>query len=102
MRARIFGTAARPRFSVFRSNRHLFLQLIDDRLGKTLLSASDAAIKVKKGASKKERAALLGKYIAEKAKEKGVDKAVFDRGGCKYHGLIKEVAEGARRGGLQF
>lgn len=93
-RAKIFGTAEKPRLSVFRSNCYTYIQLIDDEDGKTLISA---LIKKTKGSSEK-----LGKLIAEKAIEKGIKKAVFDRGNYKYHGRIKAVAEEARKGGLQL
>ena len=99
IRARIFGTKEKPRLSVFKSNKHIFAQLIDDDEGKTLVSASD--LKMKK--NKKANAALeVGKLIAAKAKELKIETVVFDRGGYKYHGSIKAVAEGAREGGLKF
>ena len=90
----IRGTTERPRLSVFRSNTHISAQLIDDTAGKTLVSAHD-----KKNALKAE---ALGVKIAEGAKKVGVTKAVFDRGAYKYHGNVKAVAEGARKGGLDF
>lgn len=100
VRAKISGTASRPRLSVFRSNTGLFLQLIDDTVGKTLASASSRDIKSK--GSKLEISQELGKLIAEKAKAKKIASIVFDRGSYKYHGHVKAVAEGARAGGLQF
>lgn len=100
----IRGRAGRPRLSVFRSNRHIFAQLIDDESGKTLVSASDITPKKskKKKAKPKERAEEVGELIAKMAKEKKIERVVFDRGGYTYHGLVREVAEGARRGGLKF
>lgn len=100
IRAKIKGTAEVPRLSVFRSNKGMFLQLIDDSAGKTLLSVS--AKDIKKKDAKTAVSFELGKLIAKKAKEKEVEKIVFDRGGYKYHGRIKAVAEGAREGGLIF
>ncbi|QQG42632.1 MAG: 50S ribosomal protein L18 [Candidatus Giovannonibacteria bacterium] len=102
VRARVFGTAERPRLSVFRSNKHIFLQLVDDEKQRTILSASDKEINVKKKASKSDKAYETGKLLAEKAKSKKIKSAVFDRGGFKYHGRVKKVAEGAREGGLKF
>lgn len=102
IRTRVKGTSDRPRLSVFRSNRHLWLQLIDDVSGKTIISANDTELKTKKKAARKELAAAVGELLAKKAKDKKVERAVFDRGGYLYHGLIREVAEGARKGGLKF
>lgn len=105
IRARIMGTAARPRISVFRSGRHLFVQLIDDTTGKTLLALSDAKVPapaVSKTGKNVAHAFALGKMLAASAKEKGVSVVVFDRGGYAYHGRVRAVAEGAREGGLQF
>lgn len=99
VRAKIFGTKTKPRLSVFRSNKHVFAQLIDDDKKKTLASASDLKIKKVK---KAEAARRVGNLIAEKAKELKIEKIVFDRGSYKYHGRIKAVAEGAREGGLKF
>jgi len=100
IRAKAMGTKEKPRLSVFRSNKHIFLQLIDDKAGKTLVSASDE--KNKKKSTKTELAKEAGKKLAEAAKEKKIKKVVFDRGGYKYHGRVKAAAEGAREGGLQF
>lgn len=103
MRGKISGTAIRPRLSIFRSNRHVWMQLMDDTDGKTLLAASDWDSKNKgKKAKKTERAYALGEQFAKKALEQKINTVVFDRGGYKYHGIIKAVAEGARKGGLQF
>ncbi len=100
VRAKINGTAQRPRLSVFRSNRGLFLQLIDDLNNVTLASAS--LKEIKKIANKVDSAKELGKLIAQKAQEKKINEVVFDRSSYKYHGRVKAVAEGAREGGLKF
>ncbi len=99
VRAKVSGQAERPRLSVFRSNRGMFLQLIDDVSGQTLASAS---LKEIKAANKTESGKELGKLIAQKAKAKKISQAVFDRGFYKYHGRVKAAAEGAREGGLKF
>jgi len=104
-RSKIYGTVDQPRLSVFRSNRYTYAQLIDDEKGKTLVGASTRELKMSnvKGQRLKVAAAeQLGELIAKKAIEKGIKKAVFDRGGYKYHGRVKAVAEGARKGGLQL
>lgn len=101
IRAKIKGTAERPRFSVFKSNRHFFIQLIDDGAQKTLISVSDKEIK-SKSKSRKIIAREIGKTLAKKALGRDVKKIVFDRGGYKFHGVISELAEGAREGGLKF
>jgi large subunit ribosomal protein L18 len=103
VRAKIKGTKDIPRISVYKSNRHIFVQLVDDKEGKTILS--NAIKSTKKSALKNNKtktAAAIGKEFAEKAKEAGVKKVVFDRGGFKYHGRIKALAEGLREGGLEF
>ncbi len=102
VRAKISGTLQKPRLSVYRSNKHLFLQLIDDEKNKTLLSVSDREFKSKKKTKKSDSAYEAGKLLAKKAKEKNIKKAVFDRGGYQYHGRVRRVAEGAREGGLEF
>lgn len=107
VRAKVVGTMERPRLSVFRSNKHVSAQLIDDTAGKTLVSASDKEIKLstkkEKGVQTKVLASLaVGKLLAEKAVTKNVTKAVFDRAGYRFTGRVKAVAEGAREGGLQF
>ncbi len=111
IRAKIKGTLHCPRFSVFRSNKNIFAQLIDDNAGKTLDSVHSQEIKPKakvSDAGKKEARvqfsveAELGKLIAKKAETKKIKKVVFDRGGYKYHGRVKAVADGARAGGLKF
>jgi len=103
-RAKIFGTSEKPRLSIFRSNRYTYVQLIDDKTGKTLVSAStyELSKSEKQKAKKQELAGKLGELIAKKAIEKNIIKAVFDRGKYKYHGRIKAVAEAARKGGLQL
>ena len=100
IRKKIAGTAAKPRLSVYRSNRDIYVQLIDDVNGFTLASASskEAATKT----SKVEQAKAAGSLLAEKARSAGIVKVVFDRGGYLYHGRVKAVAEGAREGGLEF
>lgn len=101
IRSTISGTEKRPRLSVFRSNRGLYIQLIDDVSGKTLVSSNNKELKTDKG-KKVELAFKLGKNLAEKAIKKQITKVVFDRGGYKYHGRVKAVADGAREGGLIF
>ncbi|MDD5043583.1 MAG: 50S ribosomal protein L18 [Patescibacteria group bacterium] len=101
IRSIVIGTADRPRLSVFRSLKHFYLQLIDDNAGKTLASVSDKEIKAK-GKKPMEIALELGKLLAKKALAAGIKEAVFDRGGYKYHGRVKAVADGAREGGLKF
>ena len=100
VRAKVFGSAKIPRLNVYRSNKSLFIQLIDDQTGITLASINDKEIK--SGKTKTDKAKEAGKLIARKAKEKKIDKIVFDRGGCKYHGRVKAVADGAREEGLKF
>ena len=99
IRAHLAGSEAQPRLAVFRSNQHIYAQLIDDSKHKTIAAESD--LKVGKG-TKMERAMAIGESIAKKAVAKKVTRIVFDRGGFKYHGRIKAVAEGARKGGLEF
>ena len=103
IRAKISGTAAKPRLSVFRSNTDIYVQLIDDDQAVTLASASsrDKDIKAQTG-TKSQKSKLVGQAIARKAKELGIENVVFDRGGNLYHGRVKQVAEGAREGGLVF
>ncbi len=100
IRAKIVGTAARPRLSVYRSNKGMFVQIINDESGSTLVSASTQALSSK--GTKKEVSAELGTLIASKAKEAGIDNVVFDRNGFLYHGRVKEMADAARKGGLKF
>ncbi|MDQ2981192.1 MAG: 50S ribosomal protein L18 [Actinomycetota bacterium] len=101
VRAKIFGTAERPRLVVFRSNRGIEAQLVDDLEGKTLTAASWLQLKGGKG-SKTDQAAEVGKLLAQNAKKAGVETVVFDRGGYLYHGRVKALADAAREGGLKF
>jgi len=103
IRGKISGTAARPRLSVFRSNKQIYAQIIDDVAGKTLAAAtsSDESI-ASKTVTKIEQAKLVGMLLAEKAKEANVENVIFDRSGYVYHGRIKSLADGAREGGLKF
>ena len=101
VRAKIHGTAERPRISVFRSNRGLFAQLIDDDSGRTLASVSWTEADLR-GLKPTEQAARAGTLLADRAKAAGIDTAVFDRGGYKYHGRVKALADAAREGGLTF
>lgn len=97
------GTSKRPRLCVFRSHQHIYAQLIDDEKGKTIVVASDnAKTRPGKRQSKIDKSKEIGKLIAKKALEKKIEKVVFDRGGYKYHGRVKALAEGAREGGLKF
>ena len=102
VKAKIFGTKERPRLSVFRSNKHVFVQLIDDSSKNTLLAESDLKIKERKGKTKTTLAFEVGKLMAQKALKKKIKKVIFDRGGYQYHGRVKAVAEGARKAGLSF
>jgi large subunit ribosomal protein L18 len=103
IRKKIAGTGERPRLAVFRSVNHIYVQLIDDTKGQTLVSASttESAFGGKSGGNI-EAAKEVGKLVAERAKEKGVSRVVFDRGGFIYHGRIKSLAEAAREAGLEF
>ncbi len=105
VRKKIAGTAERPRLNVFRSNSNVYAQIIDDVTKNTLVAASSLEAEIKdsvKNTGNKEAAKLVGKLIAKKAMEKGIKEVVFDRGGYIYHGRVKELAEGAREGGLEF
>ena len=99
-RARIHGTAARPRLSVFRSLKHISAQVINDDLGLTIASASDSSITEKK--SRTEVAVMIGSQVADAAKKAGVTEVIFDRGAYKYHGRVKALAEAVREAGLKF
>ena len=105
LRNKIFGTLEKPRLNVFRSNNHIYAQIIDDQEGKTHVSVStldrQLSSDLKKGANK-EAAERIGQALAERAVSKGIKKVVFDRGGYIYHGRVKALAEGARKGGLEF
>src|SRR3989344_8670784 len=100
IRKKIFGTKDRPRFCVFRANKHIYAQLIDDSSGKVLASSSDIKLKNKKG-NKIQHALEVGKLIAKEAESKKIEKVVFDRGGFIFHGRVKAVADGAKEGGLK-
>lgn len=100
IRAKIIGSASCPRLSVFRSNRGMYVQLIDDGKGRTLVSASTRQSESKD--KKTDQSFQLGKLLAKKAVAKQISQVVFDRGGYKYHGRLKSLAEGARQGGLKF
>lgn len=100
VRGKVSGTTERPRLTVFRSNKQIYAQVIDDTTGKTLAAASSLKLDVK--ASKKEIAAKVGEQVAKAAQEAGVQTVVFDRNGYLYHGRIKELADAARNGGLKF
>ena len=102
VRTKISGTAERPRLCVYRSNTNLYVQIIDDVAGKTLVQASTMDKEVKTKHSNKEAAKEVGALIAKRAKEKKIEEVVFDRGGYIYHGVVKELAEAAREGGLKF
>ena len=116
VRAKVFGTNKIPRLCVFKSPKHIYAQLINDEKGKTILSSSDLELKKSKSKTiskttpkvkqirtgKIALAYKVGELIAEKAQEEKIKKVVFDRGGYKYHGRIKAIAEGARKGGLEF
>jgi large subunit ribosomal protein L18 len=103
IRAKIAGTATKPRLSVFRSNTEIYVQLINDDASETLAAASSRDKDIKaQGGNKTEKSKMVGQAIARKAKEIGIENVVFDRGGNLYHGRVKAVAEGAREGGLVF
>jgi large subunit ribosomal protein L18 len=101
VRSKISGTAERPRLSVFRSNRGIFAQLVDDRSGKTIAAVNWTEADLRK-VDRGEQAAKVGSLLAERAKAAGVTTCVFDRGGYRFHGRVKAQAEGAREGGLEF
>ncbi|HXS47933.1 MAG TPA: 50S ribosomal protein L18 [Solirubrobacterales bacterium] len=101
VRARIIGSAERPRLSVYRSNRGVFAQLVDDSVGRTLAAVNWTEPELRK-LSASEQATRAGELLAERAKSAGVDTCVFDRGGYKFHGRVKALAEGAREKGLKF
>lgn len=102
VRNKISGTAERPRLTVFRSAKHIYAQVIDDVNGVTLAAASSTEKAFENYGGNKEAAKEIGKLIAQRACEKGISEVVFDRSGYLYHGRIKELADGAREGGLQF
>lgn len=105
IRKKIHGTADRPRFCVYKSEKHIYAQIIDDNKGHTLVAASTLDKELRESLKKtwnKEAAREVGKLIGKRAVEKGIKKVVFDRGGYRYHGRIKELADGAREAGLEF
>ena len=105
LRNRLSGTAERPRLAVFRSNNHMYAQIIDDTVGNTLVSASTLEKEIKAELEKTndvDAAAYVGKIVAKRAMDKGITEVVFDRGGFLYHGKIKALAEAAREAGLEF
>ena len=101
LRAKISGTAEKPRLCVFRSAKHIYVQLIDDQKSKVIVAANDLELKLK-GKSKIEKALNVGKLIAQRVEKLKIEKVVFDRAGYNYHGRVKAVADGARQGGLKF
>ncbi|MDO5725677.1 MAG: 50S ribosomal protein L18 [Tissierellia bacterium] len=103
VRTKVSGSASRPRLNVYRSNAHIYAQIIDDTTGNTLVAASsiDKDLGLENGGNK-EAAKAVGQAVAKKALEKGIESVVFDRGGNIYHGRVKELAEGAREAGLKF
>jgi large subunit ribosomal protein L18 len=102
VRNRITGTAERPRLNIFRSNRYIYGQLIDDTSGRTLAHASSYEAAIANEGSKTEQAKQVGQLLAERAKAAGIERVVFDRGGYLYHGRVKAFADGAREGGLNL
>ena len=102
MRGKVAGTAERPRLAVFRSNRGIEAQLVDDQTGRTVAAASWIGLGKSFKGDKSAQATAVGKLLAENAKQAGVEAVVFDRGGYLYHGRVKALADGAREGGLQF
>ena len=102
VRGKVAGTAERPRLAVFRSNRGISAQLVDDLEGRTLAAASWLALEESFTGTKTEQAARVGKLLAENARQAGIERVVFDRGGYLYHGRVKALADGAREGGLTF
>jgi len=105
LRKKVMGTNVRPRLNVFRSDKHIYAQVIDDTTGRTLASASDIDAVLKSesdGTTKSDRAKLVGKAIAQRALDAGVKLVVFDRGGYRYHGRVKALADAAREAGLEF
>ena len=102
VRGKISGTAARPRLNVFRSNKNIYAQIIDDVAGVTLCAASTLDAEFEGNGGNKEAAHKVGELLAKRAADKGISEVVFDRGGYIFHGRVKELAEGAREGGLKF
>jgi large subunit ribosomal protein L18 len=105
VRAKVKGTASRPRLCVFRSLSHIYVQVIDDDAGRTLVAASDVEktpAAARDGKKKTDVAGAIGAMVAQRAREKGIEKVVFDRGGYRFHGRVKALAEAARKAGLRF
>ena len=104
IRKKISGTAERPRLAVFRSNKQIYVQVIDDLKGITLLAVSskEKEIAAKSGIKKTEQAKIVGKSLASRCKEKSIENVIFDRSGYRYHGRVKSLADAAREGGLKF
>jgi len=103
IRKKISGTAERPRLAVFRSNKQIYVQVVDDLKGVTLLAVSSREKElVKTGIKKTEQAKIVGKSLAARCKEKGIESVIFDRSGYRYHGRVKSLADAAREGGLKF
>lgn len=102
VRGKVSGTPERPRLNVFRSENHIYAQIIDDTKGVTLVSASSQCQEIEGKGSNCQAAGKVGLLLAQRAKDKGIDSVVFDRGGYLYHGRVKALAEGAREGGLKF
>ena len=102
IRKKVSGTSQKPRLSVFRSNKEIYAQIIDDTTGITIAASNSRGKDVESKGNKVEIAKLVGLSLASKAKSKGIEKVVFDRGGYLYHGRVKAIAEGAREGGLNF
>ena len=103
IRLRLEGTESRPRLAVFRSNGHIYAQIIDDSSGRTLAAASTLEKELRSsGSTKTEEAAVVGRLVAERAKSAGVERVVFDRAGFRYHGRVRALADAAREGGLDF
>jgi large subunit ribosomal protein L18 len=103
VRKRVQGSPERPRLVVFRSSKHIYAQVVDDTRGVTLIGAADTSEGIQiEGKGKTAKSFALGRLIAARAKEKGIAKVVFDRGGYQYHGRVKAVADGARKGGLEL
>ena len=102
VRSKVFGTTERPRLNVFRSEKNIYAQVIDDVAGNTLVAASSLDKEIEGNGGNKEGARKVGEMIAKAAAEKGISEVVFDRGGYVYHGRVQELAEGAREGGLKF
>jgi large subunit ribosomal protein L18 len=102
VRKKVKGEADRPRLAVFRSNRHIVAQVIDDRAGRTLAAASSLEADLREGSGNKDSAAKVGRLVAERARAAGVTRVVFDRGGYLYHGRVAALADAAREAGLEF